>query len=207
LLGETSQNLTGAFHLESNIPIGVGLGASAALCVAVARFFAVNHMLLDVSLFARELEHLFHGRSSGLDIAGVAASSGIYFQTGESLPMQQRWQPIFRLSSSEQIGITADCIQQVEAIWQRDPARARAIDTRMAESVLLARQALESDYTKQSEATLARAINQAGDCFYQWGLVTDGLQAHMQALTEKGALAVKPTGSGGGGYVVSLWPG
>lgn len=35
--------------------------------------------MIDLSqcdVFAKELEHLFHGKSSGLDIAGVAAEGG-----------------------------------------------------------------------------------------------------------------------------------
>ncbi len=37
------------------------------------------------------------------------------------------------------------------------------------------------------------------------GLISESLQQHMQQLLHEGALAVKPTGSGSGGYVLSLW--
>jgi len=52
---------------------------------------------------------------------------------------------------------------------------------------------------------LCEAINSAADCFTQWGLVSESLQQHMLRLHDAGAIAVKPTGSGGGGYVISLW--
>ncbi len=75
LLGQSLNRLTGHFHLQSNIPIGVGMGASAALCVAMSRWFAAQNLLLDetISSFAQRLENLFHGKSSGFDIAAVSA--------------------------------------------------------------------------------------------------------------------------------------
>ena len=45
----------------------------------------------------------------------------------------------------------------------------------------------------------------AKDCFEQWGLIDSSVQAEMDRLSAQGALAVKPTGSGGGGYLLSLW--
>jgi mevalonate kinase len=82
LLGNSLNHLTGHFHIDSNIPIGEGMGASAALCVAMARWFSAQKLLSHdaIETFAQDLENLFHGQSSGLDIIGVAATSGIYFK-------------------------------------------------------------------------------------------------------------------------------
>jgi mevalonate kinase len=74
----------------------------------------------------------------------------------------------------------------------------------MVHCVNLAKQALAED-APDSLFRLAEAINTAADCFFQWGLISESLQHHMQTLFDAGALAVKPTGSGGGGFVVSLW--
>jgi len=204
ILGKSLNRLSGLFHLYSNIPVGVGMGASAALCMAMARWFAAQNMLgtLDTHHFARELENLFHGKSSGLDIAGVAASSGIYFRQGECSPIVQTWTPQWFLSSCGQIGITSHCINQVEILWQNNPERASMIDQQMAKSVAQASKALAQP---DANELLAGAITSAADCFEQWGLVSESLHHHMLKLRKAGALAVKPTGSGGGGYVVSLW--
>ncbi|MBA3537406.1 MAG: mevalonate kinase [Tatlockia sp.] len=206
LLGRSLNNLNGHFHLYSDIPVGVGMGASAALCVATARWFAAQNLLSEESVFsfAKNLEDLFHGKSSGLDIAGVAANTGILFQQGEIRPITQNWQPHWFLSSCGQIGITSHCINQVQALWQSDANRASLIDKKMSDSVIKASAALDN-YSALSLNNLAEAIQQAADCFNQWGLVSETLQQHMQMLMNAGALAVKPTGSGGGGYVVSLW--
>lgn len=206
LLGRSLNSLSGHFGLHSNIPVGVGMGASAALCVAMARWFEAQGLLSNHQThhFAQELEHLFHGKSSGLDIAGVATLSGIVFKQGTWAPLKQTWNPHWRLSSCGQIGITSHCIQQVQAVWVDKPSLATAIDTNMENCVKLAIHALAED-TPDSLTQLAEAINTAADCFLQWGLISESLQQHMNTLLDAGAVAVKPTGSGGGGYVVSLW--
>lgn len=206
LLGQSLNQLTGHFHLDSNIPIGVGMGASAALCVAMARWFAAQNLLANdkISHFAKQLEDLFHGKSSGLDIAGVSANDGMYFEKGHALPLVPTWQPIWRLSSCGQIGITSHCIHQVNALWQTDEQRGRQIDNAMMQSVNKARHAL-SHYSSTALQDLAQAIEESHACFAAWGLISDTLKHHIALLRAHGALAVKPTGSGGGGYVLSLW--
>lgn len=206
LLGRSLNQLVGSFHLNSSIPVGVGMGASAALCVAMSRWFCAQG-LVDAekcSEFAKELEHLFHGKSSGLDIAGVASESGVYFKAGHCEPITQIIQPKWFLSSCNQIGITSHCISQVQNLWDRDAVLAQQIDMQMIEAVHECRKALEEGGANAISA-LAHAMNKAAKCFFQWGLVSESLQQHMNYLFDQGAIAVKPTGSGGGGFVLSLW--
>jgi mevalonate kinase len=206
LLGKSLHDLRGYFHLNNNIPIGTGMGASAALCVAVARWFAAQGDLNpeSIHLFATDLENLFHGKSSGLDTVGVSAHAGLYFEKGRTIAIQQKWHPYWFLSSSGQVGITSHCIKQVQELWHRDPITATRIDAAMNASVHDALNALET-HDSFSLQRLAQGINQAATCFKQWGLTSEYLQQHMQKLMDAGAIAVKPTGSGGGGYVLSLW--
>lgn len=206
LVGSSKTQLSGYFHIESTIPVGVGMGASAALCVALSRWFCNQGLLATAQCneFAKELEHLFHGKSSGLDIAGVAADGGVYFKTGICIPLQEKIHPNVYLSSCNQIGITSQCIQKVQSLWAIDEERAQQIDNLMIESVHESKNALEGGAVNAVDQ-LAKAINKAADCFIQWGLVSERLQQHMNQLLAAGAIAVKPTGSGGGGYVVSLW--
>lgn len=206
LLNLSSNQLVGHFYIENTIPVGVGMGASAALCVAMSRWFSAQNLLDEsqVTVFAKELEHLFHGKSSGLDIAGVAATEGVYFKAGVTLPVKTVLKPKWFLSSCQQLGITSQCIQRVQALWNENPHQAERIDQQMVAAVRQAKTALEED-SEVSLMSLAQAITLAGDCFFKWGLISDSLQQHLTMLLNAGALAVKPTGSGGGGYVLSLW--
>ncbi|WP_367608419.1 mevalonate kinase [Legionella sp. W05-934-2] len=197
-------NKTGKFSIHNAIPIGSGLGASAAFCLAISRWLAWQHDIDPSELYfqAKQLENLFHGQSSGIDIVGVGASQGRIFHAGHHEAVTQTWQPHWYLSSSGSLSKTSKCIEEVKAIWQNDPSLAHRIDEQMTESVLLAKEALQ---TANGITKLAEAINLAQNCFQQWGLIDTHLQCHLDNLTTAGALACKPTGSGGGGYVISLW--
>ena len=77
----------------------------------------------------------------------------------------------------------------------------------MSKSVELAYLALTStDKTEfDRQHLLKEAIELAYQCFKDWCLTDDALNAHILELKSFGAVACKPTGSGSGGYVLSLW--
>jgi len=206
-LGLKQEQLKGKFFLKNNIPMGAGMGFSAALCVAVARWFAFQNWISNDVLFdfAKKLENSFHGKSSGVDIAGVLNNQGMRFKSDTKVkPIELAWQPKLYLSCSESISVTAKCIKAVDELWDHHPHQAEKIDAEMAASVELAEKALRLNQ-QEGFPLLAEAILAAQRCFEQWGLVKGALAQHMQALVEKGAVAVKPTGAGSGGYVLSLW--
>lgn len=192
----------GRLHIRSNIPCGQGMGASAALCLAIARCVAHFQPIKDsLWKFARNLENIFHGQSSGLDILGVGSSGPQWFQNGEWQNIYLNWQPKWVLTPSLELGKTAEAIQTVKQCWQNDPKLAAKLDNKMQLATEIARQALE----QQNLSQLATSMRMAHDCFAAWGLITPKMQNKIDALYRQGALAVKPTGSGGGGFLLSLW--
>ncbi len=86
-----------------------------------------------------------------------------------------------------------------------DSQLARAIDKQMMDSVLQMETALGAKNEHEGFDSFRAAITQAAGCFQQWGLVSAGLQQHMDQLITLGAVAAKPTGAGVGGYALSLW--
>ncbi len=205
---KTRADLKGFLNIESKIPLGAGLGASATLCVCVAKFFSgLNWISKDqIYSFARSLEDLFHGESSGVDIAAALSEAGVVFEREKFIvdDIYLSWTPHLYLSYSGVKGVTSDCIKKVKAIKERSEALFLKIDEQMKEATQLAAQALIKDEAEGLKL-LVKAINLARDCFHQWNLDEGVLGKHMKELTQAGALAVKPTGSGGGGYVLSLW--
>ncbi len=208
------KQINGELFIQNQVPIGTGLGASAALCVAITRLLkAIFSPDINIFEFAQSLENMFHGQSSGLDIAGSAAESqAVYFKSGHITAVTPTWTPHWCLSFSGTPSITSVCIEQVQTLRKKNQHAANQIDEQMARSVKNAHEALtEKNTPTQTKANinpfnkLTDAIQDASDCFNQWGLINQPLQAHMNALYEQGALAVKPTGSGNGGYVLSLW--
>ena len=204
-LNQSYADLRGELTIENNIPLGVGLGASAALCTALARWLYDQYEIQDNPFeFAKSLEDVFHGQSSGLDIAGAGSTTGVLFQKGKITPIKPLWKPKWTLSSCGDVGLTANCIQQVNHQRENYPQHAQRIDEQMASSVAEAQFALTQE-TPTAQLSLQRAIEKAHDCFEQWGLITPSLERHIRALQAQGAIAIKPTGSGGGGHLLSLW--
>lgn len=206
LSGSTINHTQGHFDLINHIPIGAGLGASAALCVAVSKWFIHQNKVSasECLSFAKSLEDLFHSKSSGLDIIGSSSTNGVLFQQGEIITIEKTWQPRWYLSFSGHIGITSHCVKKVNVLWQEDTIKAQEIDNKMNASVEQAYEALSNDSSNR-EHELALSINQAAECFEDWGLTNSMLSKHMDKLKRLGALATKPTGSGSGGHVLSLW--
>jgi mevalonate kinase len=200
-------SLNGQMKIRSSIPIGAGLGASAALSVGISRWFQTMNLVPESELyeFARTLENLFHGESSGVDIAVALSGQGLRFvRQGERRSFQPSWQPKWYVSYSGKRGVTIECVNKVKELHKQSPLMAAYLDDQMKSAVDLAEAALMTN-EEQGLPQLIQALNLARDCFDKWGLAQGQPNEHMQWLESKGALAVKPTGSGDGGYVLSLW--
>lgn len=207
LANKKQHDVTGRFFFSNNIPMGAGMGFSAAFCVSMARWFQWKKWITETECFefARRLENYFHGKSSGVDIAGALYHKGIRFKIGGDFqPINVAWRPQLYLSSSHHVSVTSKCVHLVNELWEKDKNFAQKIDEDMEKSVLLAESAL-ADEPKQGFEKLKDAINLANNCFARWELLGNEIKQHMDLLTEAGAVAVKPTGAGDGGYVLSLW--
>jgi mevalonate kinase len=196
--------ITGTLKLSSQIPIGAGLGASAALCVAIGQWFCALELISsnEIYEFSRNLENLFHGESSGVDIAVALSKEGLRFtRGGERDNLALKWTPRWYVSYSGKRGVTLECVNKVKSLIAREPKLGQQIDEDMKRAVELAEKSLQ---VPESEGLplLKQSMDLAKNCFDRWGLTVD---SHVQWLQEQGALSVKPTGSGDGGYVLSLW--
>ncbi len=202
-----SHPLEGTFTVYSSLPVGAGLGASAALCGAVARWCHSQQWLPESEIyeFARRLEDLFHGESSGVDLAVSLSGKGVRFvRNGEQITIENQWRPNLYLSYCGQRGMTSECVAKVKRLFEVDAALAQKLDAQMRLAVDLAEKAL-TNKESVGHTALKESLELANACFEQWGLVGGDLKHHIRHLLEAGALAAKPTGSGGGGYVLSLW--
>lgn len=199
--------MRGNLTLESTLPVGAGLGASAAFCVAMSRWFRSMDWLKleDIGEFAVTLENLFHGESSGVDVAVAMTGEGLHFErSGYKYALAPAWSPRLYISSCGQRGLTSDCVRKVKELIAANPKKGRELDERMMAAVEECEAALIAGEEKGFEK-LKNAIESAGTCFKEWGLADGAVAEHERKLREAGAVAVKPTGSGGGGYMLSLW--
>lgn len=200
--------ITGKLSIENNIPMGVGIGFSSALCVSITRWLIEKNFLDKNKLFdyAHHLENLFHKRSSGVDIAGAMANGIIHYERKAHIikKVPIHWHPNLYISYSGSSKYTAEAITQVTSFRKTHHHLGELIDDEMLMSVEMIEKALKMD-EKKGLQILAEGIEHANHCFEEWHLISSELKQHMSDLRKLGALAVKPTGAGIGGYVLSLW--
>ncbi|MGZ3695993.1 MAG: mevalonate kinase family protein [Bdellovibrionota bacterium] len=186
------------FAIKSQIPVRAGLGSSAALSVAIVRFLEqIGLHSGDPFPLALELENIFHGRSSGIDVAAVLRNQPILFRRNQPAEtLELAWKPALYLFDTGLRSSTKDCVEQVTKIARPE------LDSVMEAEVLNAKAALQDSAGFQK---LARAINASATIFREWRLIPFSVESQMKTLESAGASAVKPTGSGNGGYLLSLW--
>ncbi len=205
ILGRKRNDLKVKIKIESIVPLGKGLGGSAAVSVFISRVMRFLSFIKEerLFLFAVELENMFHGESSGVDIAGCLSSGPHSYLRGKSIKKIETnlKNVMFALSDTNQIGETDVCIQKVESFKMKNKKLFYSLDMKMDKASKDIVKALEENNLE----LLTMGIKSANKIFNQWGLVTLKMFEKIKELKDAGALAVKPTGSGMGGYLLSIW--
>jgi diphosphomevalonate decarboxylase len=215
--GKISQP-AGKLEIKSTIPIGAGLGSSAALCVAMGRWLAPFLGITNpagLQEFATQLEHRFHGKSSGMDVAAIVAGEPIAFAMPSSnkeksgaTPLGIQKLPKFTFHDTGLRARTSDCVAKVEKLRDKDPKLASQLDEQMSSASKLAVEGLlqyNANPSQQALETIATAMRRAQECYYSWQLIPSQAQKLEDELRAQGALATKITGAGDGGMIVALW--
>ena len=209
-ISKSPSDLKGTITLNSHISFGAGMGASAVICVLIGRLFQYLNWLKEDELFpfCHSLENTLHGQSSGVDIAVVLTGKPIIFLI-KNIPQiqifQPQWQPLIFLSHSGKNSSTKKNIKKIKRFWKQEPQKADALNQQMAQAVLNAKTGLKMEPKEKGLILLTEAFSLAEECFVKWDLIDKNMKKHISFLKKQGALAAKPTGSGSGGCVLSLW--
>ena len=201
----------GKLEIDSTIPIGAGLGSSAAVCVALTEWLSGPLQLASSQKmgFATRLENHFHGKSSGMDVAAISSGEPILFSMNEGIrSLGIKKLPRFTIHDTGLRSRTSECVQKVEAFRENAPALGIYVDELMKNASHLAMEGLsEYDHgdSKKGLSLIQESMKQSRECFYSWELVPRKAKDLEEDLLKQGALAVKLTGAGGGGMVVALW--
>lgn len=105
-------------QLESEIPIGCGMGSSAASVVsfikALASYLKIERGVDWLFKLAVEVEHLQHGRSSGIDTYVSLHGGTVAYQEGLATPLDLKFQSMALVNTGKPQTTTGECVQQVK---------------------------------------------------------------------------------------------
>jgi mevalonate kinase len=190
---------------ESGIPIGQGLGSSAAFAVALigALCQAVSRRVSEIELrdHAHALEGLVHGTPSGIDPTVIAFQRPLWFVKGEQplfldLPRPVRWV----LASSGVARSTGTAVERVRAVREARPDEFDTLCREATEVAQRGRAALEAG----DAAELGSLMDRNHALLQALGVSTPALDQLAAVAREAGAHGAKLTGAGLGGFVVAL---
>lgn len=201
-----SGGLPGAdLHIDSGLSIGVGLGSSAALSVAIARVLlqlsGQNEDVAAVEELAGAAESVFHQRPSGVDVAGAARGSTLLFSRGaDPRPCPVVGDLELVIARVQDAPPTSEVVAAVRSRRDAEPASYDESFRAIGDLVDSGIKALESGDMQ----TLAGLFDKNQELLRRIGVSTRGLDTACEIAKDAGALGAKLTGAGGGGCIIAL---
>jgi hydroxymethylglutaryl-CoA reductase len=202
----------GGFDIRvyARIPVGMGLGSSAAFAVAVIRAFdqhlGLNKTDLEIDRLAYRCERLSHGRPSGIDNNVATFGEPVLFSrigSSRTRPLELSQVPPLVIASSGKPGATRDMVAGVRARYERNKEMYTTIFNEIDELSVAGAAALrEGDYEY-----LGSMMNVCQGFLNAIEVSTPELEKMIDIARTAGAIGAKLTGAGGGGSIVALCPG
>lgn len=194
-------------NIQSDVPVGRGMGSSAALAVATVRAWAaLEGRSLDFALTHAQgfaIERAFHGQPSGVDHAVSALGGAICYRKGAAGPDWQALRcpdlPLVILDS----GSAGDTAALVAGVASRRPGidpvleRMGALTARLAQLLAAPAPALRQ---------VGRLLDENHKLLRDIGVSTPRLDELVALARSAGAVGAKLAGAGGGGVVLALCP-
>jgi hydroxymethylglutaryl-CoA reductase len=194
--------------VSTNLPVGVGLGSSAALSVALVRALAefAGQALADSAVCARafELEKLFHGFPSGIDNTVVTYCRLIAFRRGSAVRPLVAARPVPLVVALG--GAPRETQKTVRGLRQRWEISPELYEPLFDEIDCLV-SAAESAIGTGDLQRLGALMNANHALLQRLGVSTGELDEMVALARASGALGAKLTGGGGGGAVICLCDG
>ncbi|XVF06116.1 hypothetical protein REPUB_Repub06bG0020100 [Reevesia pubescens] len=214
--------------VTSELPVGAGLGSSAAYCVALsAALLALSDSVkLDVSQkgwlmfkepdvdllnrWAFEGEKIIHGRPSGVDNSVSTFGNMIKFKSGSMTRLSSNM-PLRMLITNTKVGRdTKALVTNVSARKSRHPdtmySVLNAIESISQEwSTIIQSHAVDDQSLTGNEERLRELMEMNQGLLLSIGVSHEAIEIVLQT-TMKYMLASKLTGAGGGGCVLTLLP-
>jgi mevalonate kinase len=192
--------------ISSRVPLGIGLGSSAASCVAtvaaVNSLFQKNISRHQVCELAIESERQIHKRTSGADCY-VSTFGGLIHYCSKSKDFKN-------IKTNESLSLvvastgikhyTSDLVSSVKRFKDRNETLFESLAKQASEICLQAWTAIESGKCDK----IGELMNENQIILQQIGVSHHKAQKIIDLCSKAGAIGAKITGAGGGGAVIAL---
>ena len=195
--------------LDSRLPLGKGLGSSAAIAVAIARAF---NAYLDLGLGDERInevafasEKLAHGTPSGIDNTLATYARPMLFNRQAGLQiefLELDHPPPLLVAWGERTGKTNELVAAVRARRERSQEQFDRVFDQMDALSRSGADALRAGHWEE----LGAAMNLCHGLLNAIGVSTPELEHMVSLARQSGAVGAKLTGAGGGGSIVALCP-
>jgi len=207
-LGCTTRDID--LTVNARIPLGMGLGSSAALAVAViraaAKFLNMSPTDADVNELALKCETVTHGTPSGIDNHVATFAKPILFCKGDASgpTVVELNEPLpLVVAASHTRGNTKSLVSGVRERYENNKSLYAGIFNSIDEIALAGIEALgASDYGR-----LGELMNVCQGLLSAIGVSSPDIEQMTGIARSAGAVGAKLTGAGGGGSIIALCPG
>jgi mevalonate kinase len=206
LLMRNKKNIGIEIGISSRVPTGIGLGSSAASCVAtvaaVDSIFQKNPSREKICKLAIESERRIHKRTSGADCY-VSTFGGLmqYYSKSKSFNNIETKEPLSLVVASTGIKhSTSDLVAGVKKFKETNRTLFESLSKQATDICLQACTAIESGKCDK----IGELMNENQIILQQIGISHHKVHDIIDICSKAGAIGAKMTGAGGGGAVIAL---
>lgn len=194
-------------RLHSSIPLGRGLGSSAAIALAIVKslfsFYGQKASQEEIMALVEISEIYAHGSPSGIDMAAVSSEFPIFFKNGKTVTQIEIGSPFhFVVADTGRIGDTHTAVNKVKENLHLEPKKMQSVLERIEKIAIEAKTVIKDGNSN----LLGQLLNSNHSELIKLGVSDPGLNHLVEAARNAGALGAKLTGGGLGGCVIALVP-
>ncbi len=192
-------------EVECGIPVGAGLGSSAATTVAIiaatARAQGVKLSSHDIVKIAFGPESFLHGKPSGVDHSTCTIGGVLSFRRPSTVKhLSIRRVPRILVCDS---GVHRSTGRLVKAVVRRSVAEKKLFESHLAEVSEISRGAVRA-LRHGDDEELGGLLNRNHQLLVDIGVSNPRLDRLVGEALKAGALGAKLTGAGGGGCIIAV---
>ncbi|WP_395318418.1 mevalonate kinase [Fructilactobacillus frigidiflavus] len=199
-----NQQLNFDIQIISEIPLGRGMGSSAAISAAITRaYFAYFKRSLDsqaLDQFINVEESITHGNPSGIDAKTVISDQPILFENSKFIKISFNTTGYIIIADTGVSSNTKTAVDQVRKQLNHNPEIVKQEINQLGDLTEQAKITLNKNVIKKT----GQIMNQAQTILANLGVSSPEIDHLISVAKANGALGAKLTGSGMGGCIIAI---